>query len=91
MNEPRDRLFGKDDGMSETQRRANNTTRILAYLQQHGRAMNHELIPIGGMRAMGRCWEIGKEHDLQIRHVKGGEWEVVYLGPKRQGQMGHGV
>jgi hypothetical protein len=37
--------------MSETQRRANNTTRILSYLQQHGRAMNHELIPIGGMRA----------------------------------------
>lgn len=68
--------------MNEHQRRANNTTRILAHLQQHGSAMNHELLTIGGMRAMGRVHELRRQHDIDVRHVRGGEWEIIYHGPK---------
>ena len=68
--------------MSETSRRATNRDRVLAYLQAHGAAKNHELVLIGGMRALARVHELRRQHDIHVRHVRGGEWEIVYRGPK---------
>lgn len=68
--------------MSETTRRQSNRDRVLAYLQQVGTARNYELIPIGGMRVMGRVWELGKDHVIDVAHQSGGVWTVTYRGPK---------
>ena len=73
--------------MSEIIRRQTNRERVLAYLQAHGTAKNHELLAVGGMRAMGRVHELRQAHDIDVRHVHGGEWEVVYRGPRRPGQQ----
>jgi hypothetical protein len=76
----------KGGSMSETVRRLNNREKVLAALQERGTVKNHELIPIGGMRAMGRVWELSKDYDIRVEHVKGGEYDVTYLGPRRPGQ-----
>lgn len=73
--------------MSEQVRRQGNKARVLAVLQERGTVKNHELIPIGGMRAMGRVWELSKDYDIRVEHVKGGEYDVTYLGPRRPGQQ----
>ena len=73
--------------MSELTRRANNRDRILAHLQAHGAAYNHELVTIGGMRAMARVHELQREYDIEVGHVSGGLWQVRYRGPKHAGQQ----
>jgi hypothetical protein len=73
--------------MIEHVRRQSNRERVLAVLQERGTVKNHELIPIGGMRAMGRVWELSKDYDIRVEHVKGGEYDVTYLGPRRPGQQ----
>ena len=77
----------RGERMSEQVRRQSNRDRVLAVLKERGTVKNHELIPIGGMRAMGRVWELTKDYDIRVEHVKGGEYDVTYLGPRRPGQQ----
>jgi hypothetical protein len=72
--------------MSEQARRQSNRDRVLEHLQAQGRAKNHELLQVGGMRAMGRVHELRKAYDIQVVHVRGGEWDVIYRGPRRLSQ-----
>ena len=72
--------------MTEQGRRATNRDRVLAYLQAHGAAANHELVQVGGLRAMGRVHELRRDHDIAVEHVQGGLWRVIYRGPRQAGQ-----
>lgn len=57
--------------------------RVLAYLQQHGSATNAELVTVGGIRAVGRLWDL-QQHGYTITksHVSGGTWRYTLEGAR---------
>jgi hypothetical protein len=70
---------------AEKDRLGEKARRVLAYLQEHGSAVNWRLsIPeLGGSRAVGRIWELQQAgYDIRKEHVAGGTWPYRYYGLK---------
>ena len=67
--------------MSETQRRATNADRVLAYLQQHRVASNAELLDIGGFRYGARVHDARQQgHRIRTEKLAGGLTKYHYEG-----------
>jgi hypothetical protein len=75
----------------EIERRSRNKDRVLARLEA-GPATNVELVAIGGMRAMARCWELKKEgKPITVERVEGGLWRVTLCtGENHEVLLGNG-
>lgn len=75
--------------MSEALRRLGNRDKLLAYLQQHRRATNAQLLAVAGMRFGARILELRAEHDIETEPQRaGGVVWYRYIGPKVPGQVG---
>ena len=59
--------------------------RVLAYLEQHGSALNWKLAEpdLGGLRAGARIWELQQGgYDIRKEHVERGTWRWRLVGRK---------
>ncbi len=60
---------------AEIDRLSANAQRVLELLQDGQWHTNMELVAVGGIRAVGRCWDLQQHgHVIVKEYVQGGSW-----------------
>ena len=66
----------------EIARLSHNAERVLELLQDGLWHRNIDLVAVGGIRAVGRVWDLQRAgHRIEKRHIDGGNWEYRLIRP----------